>query len=58
MVIDARWAGISQKLLIYWDVSAQSSLGFTENGLKKKTHPVKNSSVCENDLLMPEVKEK
>lgn len=58
MIIDARWAGISQKLLIYWDVSAQSSLGFTDNGLNKKTHPVRNSSVCENDLLMPEVKEK
>lgn len=38
--------------------SIQPSLGFTENGLKKKTHPVRNSSVCENDLLMPEVKEK
>ncbi len=31
---------VFQKLLIYWDFHAQPSLGFTENGLKKRKYPV------------------
>ncbi len=27
-------------MLIYWDFHAQPSLGFTENGLKKRKYPV------------------
>ncbi len=30
----------SQKQLIYWDFHAQPSLGFTENGPKKRKYPV------------------
>ncbi len=46
---------VFQKLLIYWGFHTQSSLGFTENGPKKKTYPVSGSCVDENDLLMSEV---
>ncbi len=44
-----------QKLLIYLDFL---SLGFMENGLaeKKRKHTVSSSSVCENALLIPEVR--
>jgi hypothetical protein len=45
-----------QKLLIYWDFHAQPSLGFTENGPKKRKYPVSGSSVGANALLMPEVR--
>ncbi len=34
---------VFQKLLIYWDFHAQPSLGFTENGLKKRKYPVSGS---------------
>ncbi len=44
---------VYQKLLIYWDFHAQPSLGFTENGLKKRKYPVSGSCVDENALLMP-----
>ncbi len=45
---------VFQKLLIYWDFHAQPSLGFTENGLKKRKYPVSGSCVDENALLMSE----
>ncbi len=35
---------------------AQPSLGFTENGLKKRKYPVSGSCADENDLLMSEVR--
>ncbi len=47
---------VFQKLLIYWDFHAQPSLGFTENGLKKRKYPVSVSCVDENALLMSEVR--
>ncbi len=43
-----------QKLLIYWDFHTQPSLGFTENGPKKRKYPVSGSCVDENALLMSE----
>ncbi len=42
--------------LIYCDFYAQPSLGFTENGPKKRTNPVSGSCVDENALLMSEVR--
>ncbi len=42
------------KLMIYWDFNAQPSLGFTENGQKKRKYPVSGSCVHENALLMSE----
>ncbi len=55
MVVGARRAGLSiQKLLIYWNFHAQQSLGFTENGLKKRKYPVSGSCEDENALLMSE----
>ncbi len=54
-VVSARQAGLSiSKLLIYWDFHAQPSLGFTENGPKKRKYPVSGSCVDENALLMSE----
>ncbi len=47
---------VFQKLLIYWDFHAQPSLGFTENGPKKRKYPVSGSCVDENALLMSEVR--
>ncbi len=47
---------VFQKLLIYWDFHAQPSLGFTENGLKKRKYPVSGSCVDENALLMSEIR--
>jgi len=47
---------VFQQLLIYWDFHAQPSLGFTENGPKKRKYPVSGSSLGENALLMPEVR--
>ncbi len=44
------------KLLIYWDFHAQPSLGFTENGQKKRKYPVSGSCVDENALLRSEVR--
>ena len=45
---------VFQKLLTYWDFHAQPSLGFTENGLKKRKYPVSGSCVDKNALLMSE----
>ncbi len=45
---------VFQKLLIYWDFHTQLSLGFTENGLKKRKYPVSGSCVDDNALLMSE----
>ena len=56
MVVGARRAGLSIKLLIYWDFHAQPSLGFTENGPNKRTYPVSGSCVDGNALLMSEVR--
>ncbi len=39
-----------------WDFPAQPSLGFTENGPKKRKYPVSGSCVDENALLMSEVR--
>ncbi len=58
MVVGVRRASLSiQKLLIYWNFHAQQSLGFTENGPKKRKYPVSNSCEDENALLMSEVRE-
>ena len=57
MVVGARRAGSEyQKLLIYWDFHTQPSLGFTENGPKKRKYPMSGSCVDENALLMSEVR--
>ncbi len=47
---------VFHKLLIYWDFHTQPSLGFTENGPKKRKYPVSGSHVDENALLMSEVR--
>ncbi len=55
MVVRVRRAGLSiSKLLIYWDYYAQPSLGFPENGPKKRKYPVSGSCVDENALLRSE----
>ncbi len=41
---------VFQTLLIYWDFHAQPSLGFTENGPKKRKYPVSGS--CESRFLL------
>ncbi len=41
-------------MLIYWDFNAQLSLGFTENGPKKRKYPVSGSCVEENALMSEE----
>ncbi len=45
---------VFKKLLVYRDFNAQLSLGFTENGLKKRKYPVSGSCVDEIALLMSE----
>ncbi len=57
MVFGARWAWSEyfRNRLIYWDFQAQSSLGFIENGLKRRIYLTSDSSVDKNTLLMPEV---
>ncbi len=52
VVVGARRAGLS----IYWDFHPQPSLGFTENGPKKRKYLVSSSFVDENALLMSEVR--
>ncbi len=42
---------VFQTLLIYWDFHTQPSLGFTENGPKKRKYPVSGSCVDENNLV-------
>ncbi len=61
MTLNVEWLLVSdglvwvfQKLLIYWDFHAQPSLGFTENGPKKRKYPVSGSCVDKNALLMSE----
>ncbi len=49
---------VIKKMLIYWDFHAQPSLGFTENGPKKRKYPVSGSCVDGNALLMSEVRGK
>ncbi len=63
MTLNVEWllvpdglVGVFKKLLIYWDFHAQPSLGFTENGQKKRKYPVNGSCVDENALLMSEVR--
>ncbi len=57
MVVGARWAGLSiSETAEYWDFHKQPSLGFTENGPKKRKYPVNGSCVDENALLMSEVR--
>ncbi len=58
MVVGARRAdlSISETADLYWDFHAQPSLGFTENGPKKRKYPVSGSCVDENVLLMSEVR--
>ncbi len=51
MVVGARRAGLS---ISNWDFHAQPSLGFTENGQKKRTYPVSGSCVDKNALLRSE----
>ncbi len=52
MVVCARWTGLSiSKLLIYWDFQALPSLGFTENGPKKRKYPVSGSCVDQKCLV-------
>ncbi len=51
-----RLVWVFKKLLINWDFYAQSFLGFTENGPKKRKYPVSGSCVDENALLMSEVR--
>ncbi len=55
MVVGARrlvW--VFKTLLIYWDFQVPPSLGFTENGPKKRKYPVSGSCVDENALLRSE----
>ncbi len=55
MVVGARWAGLSiSRTADLWDFYAQPSLGFTENGPKRRKYPVSGSCVDENVLLMSE----
>ncbi len=54
MVVGARRAGLSISKTA--DFHAQPSLGFTENGPKKRKYPVSGSCVDENALLMSEVR--
>ncbi len=56
VVVGARRTVVFQKLLICWDFHTQPSLGFAENGLKKRKYPVSRSSLGENALLLPEVR--
>lgn len=53
VVVDARWTKLSiSKLLIFWFSYKQPSLEFTENGERKKKHPVRGSCVVEHAVLM------
>ncbi len=46
------WSEYFKKLLIYWDFHTQPSLGFTDNGQKKRKYPVSGSFVDQNALLV------
>ncbi len=57
MVVGVRQAGLSiSKSADLLGFHAQPSLGFTENGPKKRKYPVSGSCVDENALLMSEVR--
>ncbi len=56
LLVPDRLVSVFHKLLIYWDFHTQSSLGFTENGPKKRKYPVSGSCMDENALLMSEVR--
>ncbi len=56
MTLNVEWLLIFQNLLIYWDFHTQPSLGFAENGPKKRKYPVSGSCVDENALLISEVR--
>ncbi|KAF7667055.1 hypothetical protein LDENG_00080500 [Lucifuga dentata] len=57
MVVGARGAGLSiAETADLLGFSHMPSLGFTENGPKKRKYPVSGSSLGENALLMPEVR--
>ncbi len=55
-LVPDRLVRVFQKLLIYWDIHAQPSLVFTENGPKKRKYPVSGNCVDENALLMSGVR--
>ncbi len=48
LLVTEGFVWLFQKLLIYWNFHKQLSLGFTENGLKKRKYPVSGSSVGKN----------
>ncbi len=54
MVVGARRAGLSISKTA--DLLGQPSLGFTENGSKKRKYSVSGSYVDENALLVSEVR--
>ncbi len=58
MVVGARRTAlsISETADLLGFPHTQPSLGFTENGLKKRKYPVSGSCVDENALLMSEVR--
>ncbi len=58
MVVGVRrgWSEYFKKILIYWDFHAQPSLGFTENGPKKRKYSVSSSCVDGHALLISEVR--
>ena len=56
MVVGARRAGLSISKTADLLGFSQPSLGFTENGPKKRKYPVSGSCVDENALLMSEVR--
>ncbi len=56
LLVSGELVWVFQKMLIYLDFYAQPSLGFTENGPKKRKYPVSGSCVDENALLMSEVR--
>ncbi len=58
LLVQDRLVLVFKKLLIYLDFHPQPSLGFTENGTKKRKYPVSGSCVDENALLMSEVRGK
>ncbi len=53
MTLNMEWL-LVQDGLVYWDFHAQPSLGFTENGPKKRKYPLSGSCVDENASLMSE----
>ncbi len=63
MTLNVEWLLVPDGLVwvfqtqqIYWDFHAQPSLGFKENGPKKRKYPVSSSCVDENALLVSDVR--